>query len=694
MISRNWTRGLLAVLILIAFARVVWRLDAKNLWWDESLSLQRAESNLPALLTGRIVISDGHAEISTLDQHPFAYFLLLGAFVRLVGEREFSLRFPSVMAVTLLVPLLWAFARRLGRLNVAPRSGGMWVALLAAASPFYLWFGRETRPYALWASLAVLSTYLLLCWAASELPRSASPGSGAVPAAHFRRWREGRWIYLLGYFPVMIALLSTHYFSTFLLPLQALIAWRGLRGGRRVLTTVILAVLLVLAALIAAIVARVILGQAGAGMNFQSITLQMLIPDLNNAFSLGLSVDIDRVRWLDLLFGTLALLGLAWGLRSRETLRGWGWVLPAFVLIPVAVLLSINLFRPIWMTARHMSMISGAYLILVGAGLGVLWERNRWLGGALAVILVSGTVYSTYNYYVLPKYGDDDLSGVGRYLREQMQPGDLALLVPPDGLRLMRYYLPLEDVQRADRAGMDVRWEAVPPLQGAGPEVGTWLEPLTSQYRRTWLVKSGVPAGKPAEPIEEWLDANAFRVRDSPFGSTGADVRVILYLPTVPVFEGPPRQIQHPLDARFGDQVRLLGCDVGQPLMPGAALPVTLYWQALQPLTRHYKYILRLEEAAAAESGGANGEGTVQAPSTTEREPYDGALPTTAWPLDRVVVEYAEVGAPAEWNRSPDRYRLVLQMYDAETLAKLPVTTFGDSGLRPDAETVVLPCSS
>jgi 4-amino-4-deoxy-L-arabinose transferase-like glycosyltransferase len=667
MLSRNWTRVLLAILILIALTRVVWQLDGKNLWWDESLSLQRAESDWPALLSGRIVISDGRHEIATLDQHPFTYFGLLGTFVRLAGKREFSLRFPSVIAIVLIVPTLWAFARRLNRLGVAPHSAAMWAALLAASSPFYLWFGQETRPYALWAFLAVLSTYLLLRWATADSPRDRRP-------------------YLIGYLPVLIAFLSTHYFSTFLLPFQALIAYRGLKGRRRWLPTVVVGSLLVVAGLVAVIMARRILQQPGAGTNFQSVSLQMLIPDLNNAFSLGLSVDIDRVRWLDLAFGAVALVGLAWELRSRRVLSSWGWVLPAFLLIPIAVLLAVNLFRPIWMTARHMSMISGAYLLLVAVGLGVLWERHRGFGAAVAVVLVAGMAYSTRNYFTMPAYGKDDLAGVGLYLREQMQPGDLALVVPPDGLRLMRYYLPLEDIERAAQAGRSVRWEAGPPLEGVDSQVEKWLQSLQSQYRRTWLVKSGVPAGKPAKLLEDWLDTHAFRVRDTPFESTGADVRVILYLPAAPVLEQLPGQIQYRIDASFGDQVRLLGYDVGQPLMPGAAVPVTLYWQALHPLTARLKYILRVEEVAP--------DGTVRAVQTTEREPYDGTLPTTAWPAGQVVVEYSEVGAPADRSWTSDRYRLVLQMYDAETLVKLPVKAHGDIPPGSDGETLVLPSSS
>jgi len=109
----------------------------------------------------------------------------------------------------------------------------------------------------------------------------------------------------------------------------------------------------------------------------------------------------------------------------------------------------------------------------------------------------------------------------------------------------------------------------------------------------------------------------------------------------------------------------------------------------MQPLTRHYKYILRLEEVAF--------DGTTRTVHTTEREPYDGTLPTTGWPPAQVVVENTEVGAPdgaPAWYREPDRYRLVLQMYDAETLTKLPVTTSGDVSPVPDGETLVLPYSS
>ena len=68
---RSW--GLL-LLLLLTFARLTFSLGAKNLWLDESFSLQRAESNWPTLIAGNVYIVDGVDTVSTIDQHPFGFF--------------------------------------------------------------------------------------------------------------------------------------------------------------------------------------------------------------------------------------------------------------------------------------------------------------------------------------------------------------------------------------------------------------------------------------------------------------------------------------------------------------------------------------------------------------------------------------------------------------------------------------------
>ncbi|MBI3957260.1 MAG: glycosyltransferase family 39 protein, partial [Chloroflexi bacterium] len=281
------------LLILFAFARLTWQLEAKNLWWDESLSLQRAESGWASLLAGRILITDSLTQQATVDQHPFGYFVLLGLFVRLAGASEFVLRFPSVMASTLLLPGLWALGRLFARRGVLPRPAAPIALFLAAGSPFYLWYGQEVRMYTLTALLAVLSSYGLMRWAEETKP-------------DVRRRR------LAVYIGITAAFLSSHYFTALLLPVHALVLVGGVRHRRKLALLLVGTGLLAVAGMVA-VAAWLILRQPHSGSNFVSVPLSILLPDLLNAYSLGLSVNIVRVWWLDLVFGLLALLGgLAW----------------------------------------------------------------------------------------------------------------------------------------------------------------------------------------------------------------------------------------------------------------------------------------------------------------------------------------------------------------------------------------------
>ena len=165
---RQW--GLL-LLLLLTFARLTMSLGAKDLWLDEAFSLQRAESDWPAVVAGIIHIGDGVESVSTIDQHPFGFFVLLGLMLRAAGTSEFVLRFPSVMVATLIVPAAWILARRLERCRALPPGAAGWAAFLAAVNPFYLWYGQEVRMYALVALMALLSTYMVLGWSEDRGPR-------------------------------------------------------------------------------------------------------------------------------------------------------------------------------------------------------------------------------------------------------------------------------------------------------------------------------------------------------------------------------------------------------------------------------------------------------------------------------------------------------------------------------------------
>ncbi len=645
-------RWLLLLLTLLAFVRLVWGLDAQNLWLDESFSLQRAESSWPALIAGALPLGDGIRTVATTDQHPFAYFVFLGLMLRAAGISEFALRFPAVMAATLLAPAAWGLTRRLARVRALPDSAPLWVSLLVALNPFYLWFGHEVRMYAQVALLALLSTHLLLRWADAVL-------------------RSEKRLALAGYVSLLALLLTTHYFAVLILPVHAAVAIQALRRSSTRRAAAAATILLALALIPGALVVSLWLRDPAMGVNWTQISPRVLATDLLNAFSMGPNVDIGQVWGFDLFCGALAMLGAAYGLRHGRVSRPWrSWLLPALVLTPPLLLLAISVFRPAYMTARHMSMISGFFLMLVGGGVAWLWQTRRWAGGLAAVVLVAGAAYGTADYHLNPRHGGGDLDGMGRYLQERLLPGDLLLTKPISWQRLYRYYLPVTALEHSEHANRQLLWRGLPMLLASWEESAAELAQLPQNYRRIWFVRSDRPG-----PDDRWLLEHLFRAEHQAFESTRAALDVDLLLSQSPVRAQPPPAIQQRLDVVFGGQVRLIGYDLEQPLTPGSAIPVTLYWQPASQISRRYKYILRL----IAENG--------ETLAITEREPYNSALPTAAWPAGSTIVEYTEI-PPAQHSNVT---RLALQMYDAETLEKLPITGLSGALQGSDATTVILP---
>jgi hypothetical protein len=654
----RWKRWVLLLLILLAFARLVWRLDAKDLWLDESFSLQRAESSWGSIFLNAMPISDGAETVQTIDQHPFAFFVLLGVAVRLLGKSEFALRLPAVAAATLFVPICWALARRLTRRRCVPAPAPAFAALLAAVSPFYLWYGQEVRMYAQVGFLAVLSLYLLLRWAEAVDRRSRN-------------------LWLIGYLVALAVLLSSHYYSVLILPAQALFVYTRLSGRRRRQALLASVGILVIGGAFAIPAAWLMITQGGAS-NFTSVSPRILGPDLVNAFTLGLSVDLARVWPLDVLSAALAIMGVVWGLRSRSVIARGGWLLPAFVLVPAILLLGLNALRPAYMNARHMSLISGGYLLLLSAGLAWLWQLRRWVAGVVMALVVGGMIYSSVNYYTAAQYDKGNMAGVGQVLDEKMQPGDLLLIEPPSWGRLFRYYLPLDDIERWQQAGQTTEWRALPALSGSQPgDLKALLATFRKQYRRIWLARS-----EPDSEIVDLLKRGTFRTQDWGFESPLSYLHLELFQVDLPVIDRLPASAHPVTDVTFENGISLRGYEVGRPFEPGRAVPITLYWQVAQQPDRRYKYILRWI------SEGADGVERVLA--ITEKEPYDALLPTLDWKPGTTIREYTSILPPADLI--PGKSHLSLQMYDAETLQKLSVRSA--AGVQTDAsgdDTLVLP---
>ena len=145
------SRFTLLVILLLAFALRVHRLDGQSLWYDETVTAH--------------VASQGISELTRWtadDIQPPLYYYVVAGWSRLAGRGEWALRFPSVCFSLLTVALMWSLARRLFGAGHAGQIAGLVAALLAAISPLYVYFAQEARMYAQLTFLCALAGYALL----------------------------------------------------------------------------------------------------------------------------------------------------------------------------------------------------------------------------------------------------------------------------------------------------------------------------------------------------------------------------------------------------------------------------------------------------------------------------------------------------------------------------------------------------
>lgn len=163
--------------------------------------------------------------------------------------------------------------------------------------------------------------------------------------------------------------------------------------------------------------------------------------------------------------------------------------------------------------------------------------------------------------------------------------------------------------------------------QNTGPLIHALAE--TREY--LWLVASSGPFLPWAvRPVERFMAAHYFPLVEQ---ESAPDARLIAYnvtdAPDSFAFRGP----EYLCDVRYGGALRLVGFDLpnGTAYAPGAALPISLYWQAERPVGENYTVAWFLRDATGWE---------VQ--QGMDSEPGAGFMPTSAW----------EPGAPVRDNRA------------------------------------------
>ncbi len=665
-----WDRWFPVVCILLAFGRLSFDLDAKTVWWDESLSLQRSEQNWGDLWTGKLVLWDSERERVTWDQHPAAFYVALGLLLRASTDSPFVLRFVSLCAATLFVPVIWGFARFLARKRLVPQGTRFWAAALATLNPFILWYGQEARPYALWMLVSLLAVWALWEWA----------DTWSYVSERFHH--NGKWALL--YLVALLLSLGTHYYSLMLLPLHGLLVAVYLLRVDRKFAIEVMTFVLVLTGTLVFVVYRFIMSQPGAGSNFAPVGIGTVGRELVHAFGIGLSTRLDQVGWLNTVLIALGAYGIYYAVRSKEVRRIQGWFLGLYLLLPIAALFALSFVQPNYMAARHHAQLIGIFLVLVASGLAALAARHTRATWVCSLLLFGGTAYSSWHYYASPYYGKaPDYALVGRILEDQIREGDLVVFKGPNSWRLFRYYFPMEEIEAAQAAGFHVNWEAMPPVRA-----GRWLlntpehlADTVTDYARIWMLEDRtLPYEDPDHEVLSWLRDNMHPHKDWGFFHPNSSLALFLFLPENPnpVPEIPLAAAVH-VGATFHETFRLEAIEIGQRLWDAGQLPLTLYWQVQAAPRARYRYIAWLHEVLP--------DGTqVKLPHTEQF----GTFPASPTPRGQFHLDFTNVEAPAAWQES-HRYLLHVMIYDIHTGAKLPISETAGLAQKDDEPALIIP---
>ncbi|MBI2909326.1 MAG: glycosyltransferase family 39 protein [Chloroflexi bacterium] len=574
----------IAVVLGLAFAVRVFRLDHQSLWGDEIASVFMAGRPLEAVAQG-----------ATIDIHPPLYYYLLHFWMRVAGNSEFSVRFLSLVLGVLTVAVTFALGRRILGGKV-----GLLASLFLAMAPLQVYYSQETRMYTLAALLAVSSCYLFL---------------RVLPHAHAERgaglWQRSGACWAT-YVAASTALLYAHYAGAAVLVAQSLTVFVLQRRRARYLLQWVAAHMVILLLFLPWLM--IALGQLRSHPGYDPLPLTGYIARTAAGFTLGLAAAPEPwwaavgLVWLLVAIGAVAC--------GRQTRDAPSRLLAPWLVVPLASVLLISLLVKPFFEPRFLMPATPAFALLLAAGIMASWRaassarRGRMmlriapLAAALTAVLLAGQ--GLMGYYYDNRYARDDWRGLARQIQMVAQPTDAIVLDDPGLTETFSYYY------RGKHP-----YYGLPRPAASAEETESALQDLMARHDRVWLILWGEGRLDPTHAVETWLDQNSHRVQEKWVGN----LRVAVYARPLPTQEKPS-------GASFDADLQLVSYALGPDELPAdGALRVTLRWRALKALDEGYVISLKLV--------GQDGHTW----ATADSEPAADSEPTVGWPAGREVLD-------------------------------------------------------
>ena len=397
-----------------------------------------------------------------------------------------------------------------------------------------------------------------------------------------------------------------------------------------------------------------------------------------------------------------------------------GAIGPAVDYVPYIGNPEIERLKVVWDISRS-EIVQGAQAILSGASWNIIWARvyacntpvvqlmlvgltttlvasalllirstrspemtRAKVGGLIVIFGLTGLILP---YGVLrasacdPLYHRqrEDFQATLDYLQQQIEPTDVVVL---RGMLYSPIWYFFTSEARLNTSWYSFHPQAVEPAtlqtiyQENRPELALsdhtrllFEEVLPPQYHRLWLV-SDLNAGNSALRLEEWwLSQRYSSLSAHSIVVSGGHVKISLF-----ALATPPSANQQLADMTLGALIRLKQFAVSSIpqadyLLPGDTVLVDFQWEALQTTPVDYSFGLYVMSS----------DGAVHA--QRDFQPVGGFQPTSMWSTGEVIED--KVGLRLPTDLPPGDYRLVLAVYNWQTLERLPVTGSTQSTL-PD----------
>jgi mannosyltransferase len=504
---RRWLVVLLLILML-GFGLRLFRLDEREVWYDEAFAVLYAEKEPAAIVYGTISPAQGAAA----DIHPLLYYFFLHGWMSL-GQSPFVVRFPSVVFGLLTVGLLY----RLGQ-ELFTREVGLLAAALAAVSPFHIWYSQEARMYSLLCLSSLLAIYFFV-----------------------RTWKENRTIYWVA-FSVFTALsLYVHNLAFLILLTLDLFVLLCRRWGvvKPLFTAhagiglLFLPWLLLVPGQFAKVQQAYWIPKPGPAELVRTLlvfTFNLPVPDLLLPVSLFFSL---------LIFTLTLYLSFRPSTASGESDRWPKHLVLVLSFIPVLIMFLISQLKAVYIERAVLVCALAYYIAIAQAILRTRLPRLVILSLIPVPFLLVGSLWYQYHYTEFPR---SPFKQANEFLREHRQPGDVIVHDSKLSFFPSQYYdRDLEQAYIGDLPGSPTDTLALPTQQVLGLLAQPDICRATVGARRVWLVVFQRALDEAQElgqvnASKAWLDDHCQLASVQRF----SDLNVYLYEPSAGASSCPP----------------------------------------------------------------------------------------------------------------------------------------------------------